>query len=121
MSNRLGLKLSAAPTEASAATGKGAAAAEAACVVVIVVIIPWNRHHRRMRICKGILIRPQMTAVFLQIRSAVRKGMHIFTSLTHAITAEKAAASRIIIAMPPPLETGLSEKNASDFGLPSAP
>ena len=79
MSDRLGLKLSAAPTEASAATGKGAAAAEAACVVVIVVIIPWNRHHRRMRICKGILIRPQMTAVFLQIRSAVRKGMHIFT------------------------------------------
>ena len=51
---------------------------------MIVVIIPWNRHHGRMRICKGILIRPQMTAVFLQIRSAVRKGMHIFTSLTHA-------------------------------------
>ena len=89
MSNRLGLKLSAAPTEASAATGKGAAAAEAACMVVIVVIIPWNRHHRRMRICKGILIRPQMTAVFLQIRSAVRKGMHIFTSLTHAQSLRK--------------------------------
>ena len=119
MSNRLGLKLSAAPAEASAAAGKGAAAAEAACMVVIVVILPRNRHHSRMRICKGILIRPQVTAVFLQIRSAVRKGMLI--TETPAITAEKAAASRTIIAMPPPLETGLSEKNASDFGLPSAP
>ena len=120
MSNRLGLKL-------SAAAGKGAAAAEAACMVVIVVILPRNRHHSRMRICKGILIRPQVTAVFLQICSAVRKGMHILQALrmliteTPAITAEKAAASRTIIAMPPPLETGLSEKNASDFGLPSAP
>ena len=84
MSNRLGLKLSAATAEASATAGKGAATAEAACVVVIVVIIPWNRHHGRMRICKGILIRPQVTAVFLQIRSAIRKGMHIFASLTHA-------------------------------------
>ena len=82
MSNRLGLKLSAAPTEASAAAG--GTAAEAACMVVMVVIISGNRHHGCVRIREGILIRPQVTAVFLQIGSAVRKGMHVFARLPHA-------------------------------------